>query len=383
MSWMNDGCYHLGTVEMMNSNNVVCAYLKSQTSFYFDEDNSLEWNNKKWRQLFYVTKEINVSGKPYPYYNEELTKAVLNKITELAKENLGWSYQYGIEEYLDMKSIRGLYDIEKHQRKIAEGNTEKKNIIFHSNVMYNDMLNDNRTQYLCYRNKVNKTKIINYSGKASCLVCGESAVEESDYPDDYNERFWHADRVICDCCYEESKCEWCGKVEGKSKVKFIGKRFSCSNQGKRLCADCYKYYVYKCPCCGDDFFVEDHGTMPNDIPVLRLSEKIYYEDFSQCEYDYNFRYGTLPTKERIENLNSSLIPVFTCRECLINKLMGYGEEEEALFEEVTNITRKNTMYFRSRTYCGIVSSKVYTLDEIFNDEKLSSLIPINLVKSSS
>ena len=60
MSWKEEGCYRVGTIEMMNSNNVVCCYLESTEPYIFNDNYT--WNNKKWRQLCYVTKDIIVSA---------------------------------------------------------------------------------------------------------------------------------------------------------------------------------------------------------------------------------------------------------------------------------------------------------------------------------
>ena len=49
MSWMENGCYSLGTVEMMNSNNVICVYLKSNTDFIFDDAKYDDFKKKNAR----------------------------------------------------------------------------------------------------------------------------------------------------------------------------------------------------------------------------------------------------------------------------------------------------------------------------------------------
>ena len=68
MSWLKEGCYRVGTIEMMNANNVICCYITKSESYNFsykqkkNEDEWL-WNNKKWRQLFYIDKSIIAGGK--------------------------------------------------------------------------------------------------------------------------------------------------------------------------------------------------------------------------------------------------------------------------------------------------------------------------------
>ena len=51
MSWSDYGCYRRGTVEMMNSECVVVAYLRAKEDMKVSED--LYWNNKKWRCWFF------------------------------------------------------------------------------------------------------------------------------------------------------------------------------------------------------------------------------------------------------------------------------------------------------------------------------------------
>ena len=112
MSWEAAGCYRLGTVEMMNSNNVICCYMESESSRYyfgdphnksFDETNDFRWNSKKWRVLMVANKNIIVSLKQYPFNSEDLSKKSIELLKGLAGENLKWQYQFGPEKYLDMK----------------------------------------------------------------------------------------------------------------------------------------------------------------------------------------------------------------------------------------------------------------------------------------
>ena len=89
MSWKDQGCYRIGTIEMMNSNNVFCVYYtskKEDTGFSFGD---YEWNDKKWRSLIIATKDIIVANKAYPYCSKETNIAIIDKIKELAKENMG------------------------------------------------------------------------------------------------------------------------------------------------------------------------------------------------------------------------------------------------------------------------------------------------------
>ena len=134
MSWSEYGCYHNGTVEMMTSNMVICAYLSGKNSYNFSENKEKfgeewEWNNKKWRQLFYCTKDIILAGKAYPYRCEKMTKDLLNWLRELAKENWHTTYKYGIEPYKDMIHVNNLTKMNWNKTWIRTKNTTKHNIL--------------------------------------------------------------------------------------------------------------------------------------------------------------------------------------------------------------------------------------------------------------
>lgn len=105
MSWKDQGRYRIGSIEMMNSNNVFCVYYtskKEDTGFSFGD---YEWNDKKWRGLVMATKDIIVANKAYPYCSKETNIAIIDKIKELAKENMGYTYEFGPELYKDMDHI--------------------------------------------------------------------------------------------------------------------------------------------------------------------------------------------------------------------------------------------------------------------------------------
>ena len=270
MNWTEDGggCYHAGTVEMMNSNNVICVYLEASTPFIFNkdygpEDDGVEdytWNNKRWRQFFYCTKEIIVSGKAYPYQSEDVTKFALNTLRELAKKNWNHTYEFGIEPYRDMIHIYSNSRMLKNKDWIRYGETTKHNIIFDTKGMYNDMLNDSNTVYYCVRNKVKKNTIISYSGKAPCLCCMEEVVTESDWygGNDYNDRYEHTGDVVCHECVKKCTCELCGDRHRPIRVfhdPFVG--------DIRICEKCWKERAFICPDCGKPY-IFGHAEYPDE-----------------------------------------------------------------------------------------------------------------------
>ena len=284
MNWTQDGggCYHLGTVEMMNSNNVICVYLDSSDPYIFSknlgpDDEGVEnytWNNKKWRQLFYCTKEIIVGGKAYPYQNKEFTYKALEVLRELAKENWNQTYEYGIEQYKDMIHVGTMYRMDQNKWWIANKRTKKHNIIFDTKGMYNDMLNDQYTPYYCIRNKVKKNTVISYSGKAPCLCCMGEILEYEDpspyYEGAYNDRYAYTGQVICNSCLKDRTCSCCG--ETAKPVKAF--------KGNHFCETCWNERVKICPDCGETYAVgfEDEYYGREDI--------IYVRHINRNEWEY-------------------------------------------------------------------------------------------------
>lgn len=240
MNWTEGnggGCYKIGSEEMMFSNCVVCCYLKTKEPFYFNnshQDEEHSWTNKKWRQLFYVTKDIIVSGKSYPYASEEITKELLKTLQDLAKKNLNWEYRFGPELYTDMKHVYSDEDFD-----FAREDSKQHRILFDVRGMYNDFANDHHRPFWCIRNKVKKNKIINISGKSSCLCCGDEVATPADYYDEYNDKYNHCDSLICAPCTRNNfTCEICNCVKPYATFTKVN--------GSNICSSCLKDFK-KCP----------------------------------------------------------------------------------------------------------------------------------------
>lgn len=253
MNWRSTGCYRIGTVEMMNSNNVICCYLKRDKSFQFDKkDPKYAVPNKMWRQLFYVTKDIIVSGKSYPYGNEEITKKILEQLRELAQRNLNWNYRYGPEPYRDMIHIYGKKGINKMKEFTQEKRSNEHSIFFESQGMYNDMFNDKFRTYWCVRNKVKHSKIISYSGKTNCLCCNKKVIT-FEPGRTYNERYVNTENVVCEECIDQYfTCDIC------HEQNTIGKHYVYNTEDGDLCLICERCFiscVKLCPVCHEPILV--------------------------------------------------------------------------------------------------------------------------------
>lgn len=83
MSWMNEdgGEYRLGTIEMMNSPNVIVAYV--ETSHPMELWRNGEWNSKRWRQLYIVDPLVILGNRQYPYNDDELQGLAIEWIREI------------------------------------------------------------------------------------------------------------------------------------------------------------------------------------------------------------------------------------------------------------------------------------------------------------
>lgn len=385
MSWIDCGCYHVGTVEMMNSNNVVCVYLKSNTPFYFTRDKSPNenyvWNNKKWRQLVYVTKDILVGGKAYPYNNKNITVTALDSIKKLAIENLHWNYQYGPELYLDMKHINSSYAMERNRAWMRAKDTFKHNILFDTKGMYNDMLNCNSVNYWCYRNKVKKTKIISYSGKAPCACCGNEVLEYNEYNEEYNDRYYDTSKIVCQTCHEDGECRFCGRFIGKHsliKVKALNIEY---NEEDYICPQCASNVIKKCNCCGGSFYVKLHEARQSPAIVLKQkhNSELYYTDW-ECVYKdcYNFSFNdAITNKERKKVVpfeGMKIIPAYLCPDCLKKDL----EDKKGLFTYKKIPKNPESAHWLSDYNMRIFTKEKYTEQEILEHPVLSKLILPNL-----
>ena len=279
------GCYRVGSTEMMFSNCVVCCYLKTKEPYWFMPDKREEenymWNNKKWRQLFYITKDIIISGKSYPYENEEITVKVLEELRKLALENLNWKYSFGPEEYFDMKGVYGedgfdLARVRNHNKKFCK----TSNILFETRGMYNDMVNDHDRKFLCIRNKVKRNKIINISGKSRCLCCGNEVVYLEEYPEEYNDRYENTGSVICSYCKDKYfKCSHCGESY-TYKPEFV------IFDDKQYCGYCQDY-MKKCPSGNGEilFTYSMVGSQYERVENLVVGHR--YEDIYNAEINEN------------------------------------------------------------------------------------------------
>lgn len=223
MSWREDGCYRLGTVEMMNSPMVICAYLKGKNTI---EVGGNEWNSKKWRAWVIVTKDIIIMNKQYPYTNDSIATAVLNWVIELAGKNLGWKYA-PVDCDLDYN---------------------EKGFDFETGFMYNDFGRDT-----CYPGALGdhyRHGDICFSGVANCMWCGQ----EIEYSSDDG-----ANTLCCESCEAHARCSCCGEILYDGDAQLY--------DGEWYCYDCFNDTFKYCDACDEYHLREDVITVA--IPFSR------------------------------------------------------------------------------------------------------------------
>lgn len=261
MSWMEEaGDYRLGTIEMMNSPCVIVAYVESKETMWTPDG---EWNSKRWRQLYIVTREVILGNRQYPYYSDELQGVAIRWIRDLMIQIPGY----------------GPYPEETIQLKNDNWNTirdKKIRFNFHCNYMYNDVY-DFRLAYVADQKLIDDDHYYcNFSGPAVCTGCGEiielDEVDASvvqcracdghwrcdfcgDWHSSYDESYSVDDEyVACDWCYhnELSVCEVCGEHHRNDSVSHIYIQFTDTTNEEIRDGFNYNFYVTMCDSCLDN-----------------------------------------------------------------------------------------------------------------------------------
>lgn len=280
MSWVQQGGYRQGTVEMMNSPTVVVAYLDASTPYEIKGCGT--WNNKKWRKLFIVDKNMIAGVKDYPYENVALTNIVLDWLKSLVENSdLGWTYYNDKYTYDTNKCYVEGYPF--------KGVRNDDDSIYYLNFetstvnMYNDFdAVDKREMYLgteinikdCFvrdyaYSYVEEEKSykriaelhVTYSGCSECMFCGEIDPDVED-----------ESCLICEQCQDICRCDECGET--------------CHDlievDGHMLCSYCYDNRTLSCDACEEIHF---DANMTGIYIIPKLS-KIDLEDYEARASDH-------------------------------------------------------------------------------------------------
>lgn len=247
MSWMNYGEYRLGTVEMMNSKYVVCAY--------FEGDRPMEcyggtWNNKRWRQLFIVTEGVILANRSYPYDNGDLTDMVLMTLRDLAQKNWGVDFNPTIEKF------------SAHNCGVATSTGRFIKMEFFTNYMYNDVRSEHKI-LIAEDFSNDQPYYVNFSGEAVCASCGE-VIDPSDDED--------TGMLICFRCSGSHRCSECGDWCSDEYMHCV--------DGHYYCDYCYEHYAVTCVTCGDSM-------MDGYVTVELRHNGNYYDEVNVCKCCYD------------------------------------------------------------------------------------------------
>ena len=244
MSWADEGCYRQGTVEMMNSESVIVAYITTDREM--ELPNGRHWNSKMWRTLIVSTDDFATTIKGYPYQCKEFAEEALALLSEVSGDYTPdvtkWEWT-SRNEYI-------------HGTSLGDSNstiyftTEERN-------MYNAF--GCCKHYLVWSPDAPAAYNYGdyyYSGESECMLCGE-------------EMEWEEDEEEClHCgCETPARCSCCGRripreersshlfsgiyycdncIEDNTKIDiFDGRRYRNSDFVDILIVDQdYKHYEY-------------------------------------------------------------------------------------------------------------------------------------------
>ena len=343
MSWMNKGMYNNGTIEMMNSNMIIVAYLESDKEFIV---NNHIIPNKSWRTLLYVHKNILVAGKSYPYYNSELDKKVLEELYKLVNKNLKWDYKYKEQEYKDLYS----YLPNEEDQIDIHWVSKKQIVIVTGHAMYNDLLEDKDSVYFCYRNIPKKGMVLNASGKNTCLICGlQNNLSTS--------------VKICNSCKENYRCYECNNTNSNEK------HFKILAAGED---DNYRVYnINICEHCIDNY----RWDLNNEIAVEKGKKPIkilFYESnqVDKLEAIVKSTAVILPSFTNISVLNPSNLYGEILYEAIKKSDIKYVEY--SVYFDISYMFRQQTISFEG-TYQGPITYFINNdnVEKMFEGECLS------------
>lgn len=225
MSWEDEGCYRMGTVEMMNSPMVLCAYVSSD-KVSMDIAYQHKWNSKKWRAWVVIHPQFIFVNRHYPYHSDEIATEVLKWVKELAAEKLNLHYGPIIPNL-----------VAYWNEQTNENDDWRDNIIISTNYMYNDVGGDDilgcMSTVISPKDK-NFNYSVNISGPAECLYCGRNI--------SFNEGIDPATLVCpeCGCNY----CAYCNEP-------LDGDDYYTTPDGDTICPACYESEFEQCHCCGE------------------------------------------------------------------------------------------------------------------------------------
>ena len=304
MSWRSFGGYRQGTVEMMNSDSVVVAYLSASRPMHLLHSNTEFdlWANKKWRCLFVVNDDLLCKVKSYPYQKEEFELECLEWINELSTENL--QYTYNCEDRIPWDG----------EEKIPFFEDKYLDLLFETGHMYNDF---GTVDHWFVPHESLLAKIADspcsvyaydfcYSGPSECMWCGGNVYFDTE------------GEVICDNCLEKHWCHECGsRITGEVYTDADGNFYD---------EYCYDNYTFTDVITGERYHREHRMRIycvPDVKTVNRLRDEVH-------PHLVNSRLGNF--EEILRWIDTPYIQI--CSDHLedIHKILKEGKGKEAVHE---------------------------------------------------
>ena len=275
MSWTERGGYRQGTVEMMNSNCTIVAYITASES-YVPICGEMPWNNKKWRSLVVCSDDVIRTVKNYPYYNSFINDQAINFIAELAEKNLNRKYEEKIyifgedsDDSFTYLEGKGFYDFKFHTD---------------DHSMYNDFYSTTHHMRVCEGDfSVERTDRYT-SSQAHISPC--QYLSNAD-----KEVYGDVDTYYFNYC-GESQCMWCG---GPLNCDYEVDEFDCL----LCCSDCETQTT--CECCGC-FVGSDYSELDGEILCECCFEDQAVYDPISCEYHHQDCFAKLCVVEEDQSI---------------------------------------------------------------------------------
>ena len=266
MNWHENGCYRRGTVEMLNSDCVVVAYLKS-TKKPFEFGDGYSWNNKMWRMLFVVNEEAIVGIKSYPYSHDQITQDVIAWLRDLVCAN-------GHPKYTNKDKAYSLAYMDDDRWKIE----------FETNAMYNDFsCTKNGEHWALFAENI-ENDLVNYSGYSECVWCGD---DEYANQEDSNLFACSQEDLVCKNC--SVYIGYCGDCGDRIRVNDVRTYTGGVFGSYTYCEHCYNEHVRTCPVTGTVGVDTEVGH--NDMIWLSVVD----------DADSNYNYKWILVKDRCWN----------------------------------------------------------------------------------
>ena len=255
-----DGEYRAGNLSYMQDATTIMAYLRGEGGETHKLPNfpeSVPWNNKKWRCLFFLSgrDESNLifAGRPYPMAIDGILESVRSALIARFSSAM---YRWCRSEWTDWSSetITGVTVGENNHYDRVDGYFYYLGgEIFRNNHLikdakhsthYNDLLHSSCYKPLyCY----DKTSYfgpgtkLRIGSECTCLWCG-------------NEYVSTRDTMMCKQCECEHgpcdnddymHCEYCGARHYNADMYEVS--------GVWICPHCYETHTFTCACCGERY----------------------------------------------------------------------------------------------------------------------------------